>query len=148
MSENQEKTKVEQQTFYDSNGVLIGPHCYVRDEKGNVYHVNSSYQVIPQEGGAVLMLSNLLEEGEVTLLTPMEVLEQKHAKEGRRSGRGPGRPAKTDKHPEEGKIPRKEDLFPVSLEIVLAAIPDKALANELRKRGYTLTASKPVLICL
>lgn len=147
MSENQEKTKVDKPTFYDSTGAPICAHCYVRDEKGNVYHVNSSFQVIPQEGGAVLMLSNLLESGEVTILSPMEVLEMKRAKDKKRLVRGPGRPAKAEK-PSEGKLPQKEDLFPVSLEIVLAAIPDKALANELRKRGYTLTASKPVLVCL
>lgn len=144
MSENQAKTKVEKSTFYDSTGAPICPHCYVKDEKGNVYHVNSSFQVIPQEGGAVLMLSNLLESGEVTILSPMEVLEMKRKK---RLVRGPGRPARAEK-PSEGKLPQKEDLFPVSLDIVLAAIPDKALAEELRKRGYTLTASKPVLICL
>lgn len=139
--------KAEQSTFYDSDGALIGAHCYVKDEKGNVYYVTTSYQVIPEQGGAVLMLSNLLEDGEVTLLTPKEVLEYKKARSARFVRRTPDRSVKTDK-PEEGKVPSKEDLYPVSLDIVLAAIPDEALANELRKRGYTLTASKPILICL
>ena len=138
MFSKKEKKNADKSKYFDSKGNPIGIHSYVKDGEGNIYNVNSSFQVIPEEGGAVLMLSNLLDSTEVTLLSPIEVLQLKKAKEERRSSVAAHKP----------DAPEKKDLFPVSLEVVLAAIPDKALADELRKRGYTLTASKPVLICL
>jgi hypothetical protein len=39
-------------------------------------------------------------------------------------------------------------MMPVSITMVLSAIPDKALVDELRRRGYTLSASKIVFIQL
>ena len=138
MFSKKEKKSADKPKFFDCKGNPINAHSYVKDGEGNIYSVNSSFQVIPEEGGAVLMLSNLLDSTEVTVLSPIEVLRLKKAKEERRSAKAAAKQ----------ESPDKKDLFPVSLEVVLAAIPDKALADELRKRGYTLTASKPMLICL
>lgn len=38
------------------------------------------------------------------------------------------------------------DIHPVTEEMILSVLPDDALANELRRRGYTLCAVRPALI--
>ena len=50
--------------------------------------------------------------------------------------------------PEEEEKPAQEELSPVSMRMVLTAIPDDVLAQELRRRGYYLTAVKPALVQL
>jgi hypothetical protein len=148
----QEKTKQTgvDTTFKDINGNAIRVHNYIRDGEGQLYFINSHCQAVPEGGEApAVELAKLVAFSDVTLLTPAEVLEvHKPAAKPRR-----GRHARAKEAPEaesqqaaQEKVP--DDMLPVSITMVLSAIPDKALADELRRRGYTLSASKPVFIQL
>lgn len=140
-------------TFKDINGNAIRVHSYIRDGEGQLYFINSHCQAVPEGGDApAVELAKLVEGSEVTLLTSEEVLDvHKPALEQRRR-RLRQRRAKEgadDAPAQEGKGPEvPEGMMPVSITMVLSAIPDKALADELRRRGYTLSASKPVFIQL
>ena len=138
-------------TFKDINGNAIRVHSYIRDGEGQLYFINSHCQAVPEGGEApAVELAKLVEGSEVTLLTPEEVLNvNKPAQKPRRSRLRPRRQETADAPAQEGKGPEvPEGMMPVSITMVLSAIPDKVLAEELRRRGYTLSASKPVFIQL
>lgn len=140
-------------TFKDINGNAIRVHSYIRDGEGQLYFINSHCQAVPEGGDApAVELAKLVEGSEVTLLTSEEVLDvHKPALEQRRRRLRPRRAKEgADAAPtQEGKGPEvPEGMLPVSITMVLSAIPDKALVDELRRRGYTLSASKIVFIQL
>ena len=140
-------------TFKDINGNAIRVHSYIRDGEGQLYFINSHCQAVPEGGEApAVELAKLVEGSEVTLLTSEEVLDvHKPALEQRRRRLRPRRAKEGDDAApaQEGKGPEvPEGMMPVSITMVLSAIPDKVLAEELRRRGYTLSASKPVFIQL
>jgi hypothetical protein len=140
-------------TFKDINGNAIRVHSYIRDGEGQLYFINSHCQAVPEGGEApAVELAKLVEGSEVTLLTSEEVLDvHKPALEQRRRRLRPRRAKEGDDAApaQEGKGPEvPEGMLPVSITMVLSALPDKVLAEELRRRGYTLSASKPVFIQL
>lgn len=138
-------------TFKDINGNTIRVHSYIRDGEGQLYFINSHCQAVPEGGDApAVELAKLVEGSEVTLLTPEEVLDVHKPAQKPRRGRHARAKEGADAAPaQEGKGPEvPEGMMPVSITMVLSAIPDKALADELRRRGYTLSASKPVFIQL
>lgn len=138
-------------TFKDINGNAIRVHSYIRDREGQLYFINSHCQAVPEGGEApAVELAKLVESSEVTLLTSEEVLDVHKPAQKPRRGRHARAKEGADAAPaQEGKGPEAPDgMLPVSITMVLSAIPDKALADELRRRGYTLSASKPVFIQL
>lgn len=155
--------------FKDLNGDPIKVHDYVKDADGNRYYINSHCQAVPDGSDAPAKeLERLLQDSPVKIMNIEEVLEVKPVEKRRRGGR-----RKADKDPEEdlrkaaaeaeerakeeaakeakaaALAAAKEgmnDLHPVTEEIILSVIPDDKLANELRRRGYTLCAVRPALI--
>ena len=146
MSENTNAAGV-QKTFQDKEGKAITPNSFIKDENGNVYSVNRHYQAIPAMGeeAPAVELSSLLENSAVTVMSAKEVLEC-GPKVLKRRGRG--RQPKPETPLVKDLEHNANNLQPAPLELVLAAIPSDALANELRRRGYTLCAVKPALINL
>ena len=134
-------------SFKDKNGAPIHVHSYVKDDEGNMYYINSHAQAVPDGGDApAVELSRLMETTGLTSMSADEVLKMPRPGVRRRRGR---KPAKEEQAPE-GKAEEaqesQEALVPVTTEIILTVVPDNELANELRRRGYTLCAVKPALI--
>lgn len=150
-------------TFNDNDGTPIKIHDYVKDADGNRYYINSACQAVPDGSEApAVELGSLIEKGPVYVMSIEEVLNMNHQETRRRRGGRRSKPAaeeprQEEKKPEEkkpeagsdaqGAVPG-EPLSPVNETMVLSVIPDDALANELRRRGYYLTAVKPALISL
>lgn len=145
-------------TFHDKDGKSIRVHSYIKDGEGMVYYINSHCQAVPEDEAPAVELAKLVESTEVTCLTAEEVLSVQKP-EPRRRGRRPrnqeGRPAVVSpaEQPVHGKDAgeaqaQQEALIPFDLKVVLSAIPDKILADELRRRGYSLCAVKPAFIQL
>lgn len=132
------------ESYTDRWGAPIKPHCYLADNSGRIYMVNSHYQAVPQDENApALELSALLKDEQVRVLKPEEVL--------RFSKPGAGAAAGVNK---EGKVQQILDAEAERLKVeqntavtmVLQTVPDTRLAEELRRRGYHVTAVKPALI--
>ena len=146
MSENTNDSGV-QKTFQDKEGKPIAPNSFIKDENGNVYSVNRHYQAVPTAGedAPAVELSSLLENSAVTVMSAKEVLEC-GTKVFKRRGRG--RQPKLEREMSQSPEHLDGNLVPAPLDLVLASIPSNELANELRRRGYTLCAVKPALINL
>jgi len=131
-------------TYKDKDGKTILVHSYVKDGDGNKYFINGYCQAVPVGNDAPAMeLSKLLETSEVSVLGAEEVLNvgtagSQHLRR-RRKHKEPD-PADSEGEP--------AALQPVDMRMVLSVIPDDALAGELRRRGYCVTAVKPALISL
>ena len=151
-------------TFHDKDGKSIRVHSYIKDGEGMVYYINSHCQAVPEDEAPAVELAKLVESTEVTCLTADEVLSVQKP-EPRRRGRGrrartpegnavaSQEPAPSAEQPAPGKDAgeapaQQEALLPFDLKVVLSAIPDKILADELRRRGYSLCAVKPAFIQL
>ena len=152
--------------YKDKDGNVIKVHDYVQDGNGTRYFINTYCQAVPEGDGAAVELSRLIEESPVTLMTIEDVLNMKTPVATRRRGgrRKKEAPAAEEKKPKVLK-PKKpadtaapaeeehhqeavnrEQLVPVDENMVLSVFPDDVLANELRRRGYTLCAVRPVLM--
>lgn len=124
------------ESYTDRWGTPIKPHCYLADNAGRVYMVNSHYQAVPQDENApAVELAVLLQDEKVRVLKPEEVL--KFNKPGAKGNA-------MEILDEEAERRKREENTAVN--IVLQAIPDTRLADELRRRGYHVTAVKPALI--
>lgn len=162
--------------FKDKEGNPILVHNHVADTAGAVYFVNAYSQAVPIDDGVAVELDRLIRDGGVRLLSPEEVLKldslKKEDLQKRRSGRraskkapaeagqdNAGEAAAGDHEPKaEGLAEAKQDAaapaskkpsdedFQAELKLVLNAIPDKVLADELRRRGYVFSAVKPVIL--
>ena len=159
-------------TFNDKDGNPIKIHDYVKDAEGNRYYINSHCQAVPEGGDApAVELERLIETSEVSVMSIEEVLDMKPQVERRRRG---GRRKKEDpaeQAAEQAKVEaearkaqeeaeaaakaaaaeaartaREGEMHPVTEQMLLGVIPDDVLANELRRRGYTLCAVRPALI--
>ena len=145
----------------EGNRYYINSHCQAVPEVGDAPAVE---------------LASLVEEASITVLSAEEVLNAPRVERKRRGGRRKKEDAqraqqaiedfereraqkeaaaKAAKEAEEaaaraaqeaGAQEGRNNLSPVSLDLVLNVIPDDALANELRRRGYTLCAVRPALI--
>lgn len=138
-------------SFKDKDGAPITVHSYVKDAEGRKYYINSHLQAVPDDDAPAVELSRLLESSEVTVMTAKEVLES-HSEE-KRVRRARRRRASQESEeaipPVKVETPEdKETLNPVTMQMLLSAIPDNILADELRRRGYYLTAVKPALVQL
>ena len=148
--------------FKDMNGEVIKVHDYVKDSEGRHYYINGSCQAVPDGfDGPAIELSRLLEQTKLCIMTIEEVLDMKPAVEPRRRG-GRRKKGATEKPAEDTQKPADEqsregvdqndasgehhDLSPATMQMVVSVIPDDVLANELRRRGYTLCAVRPALI--
>ena len=145
--------------FKDKDGNVIKVHDYVKDAEGNRYYVNSHCQAVPESEAPAVELSRLIEDTQVSVMSIEEVLNMDKAVAVRRRG---GRRKKVEAEPRkasceaapenlekaaaEAKEEDKEPLNPVTEEMILSVLPDNVLANELRRRGYTLCAVRPALI--
>ena len=143
--------------FKDKDGDVIKIHDYVKDAAGNRYYINSHCQAVPADGSdaPAVELARMVEEAQVKVMTIQEVLNMRQPVERRRRG---GRKPKAEVKPEPEQKPEekpaaeaapqdgKEGLTPVTEEMILSVLPDNVLANELRRRGYTLCAVRPALI--
>ena len=124
------------ESYTDRWGAPIKPHCYLADNSGRIYMVNSHYQAVPQDENApALELSALLKDEQVRVLKPEEVL--RFSKPGAQGNA-------MEILDEEAERRKREENTAVN--IVLQAVPDTRLADELRRRGYHVTAVKPALI--
>ena len=139
------KTSGVKTLFNDSKGNPIHMHDYVKDSAGNCYFINSHYQAVPygdNQDAAALSLDGLMKQGPVTIMSPEEVLAVNY---------GSGRP-KAAKAPKDAQAEKKVDkesaASPVDMGIVLSSISEVALVDELRRRGYYVTAVKPAFIQL
>lgn len=147
-------------SFKDKDGNPIKVHDYVKDADGNRYYVNSSCQAVPDGSDApAVELSRLISEKEVSIMSIEEVLNiEKPVVTRRRGGRrkkveaepgkasGKAAPESLEKAAAEAKKEDMDPLHPVTEEMLLSVLPDNVLANELRRRGYTLCAVRPALI--
>lgn len=125
-------------TFTDRLGTPIEIHSYLADDSGRVYFVNSHCQAVPSndEDAPAVALSDFLKDHQVRVLTADEVLSI-NAKGG--SSNRAGGEAGAAGAPRRPGSPRSPESF-------LPEIADKALADELRRRGYHVTAVKPAII--
>ena len=159
-------------TFNDKDGNPIKIHDYVKDAEGNRYYINSHCQAVPEGGDApAVELERLIETSEVSVMSIEEVLDMKPQVERRRrggrrkkedSGQQPAEQAKVEAEArkaqeeaeaaakaaaaEAARTAREGEMHPVTEQMLLGVIPDDVLANELRRRGYTLCAVRPALI--
>ena len=124
-------------TYTDRWCTPIKVHCYLADNGGHIYMVNSHYQAVPQDEDAPAISLDDLDTTKVRVLKPEEVLSVQ---------------ARTGKHEEKPdvalvKSEKEEEVrAAANMFVVLQGIPDKMLADELRRRGYFVTAVKPALI--
>lgn len=157
--------------FKDKDGNVIKIHDYVIDSDGNRYYVNSHCQAVPEGNEAPAKeLRSLLEESQVSIMSIEELLRKKPEERRRRGGRRKASPERTaeeiekeaaEKAAEAERLAKAaaeasvraaggerplNDLHPVTDQMLLSIIPDDVLANELRRRGYTLCAVRPALI--
>ena len=156
----------------DNEGKAITVHCYVADERGDRYYINSYCQAVPVGEGVATPLEDLVKAQKVRVLSPEEAVQMFAAKNGvpakkvkaaepAKKGRGgrekAAKPAaeqpaqKPAEAPENAPKPgEKAEIsdaeIKAELEMLLAAIPDKLLAAELRRRGFVFSAVKPVVI--
>lgn len=124
------------ESYTDRWGTPIKPHCYLADNGGRVYMVNSHYQAVPQDENApAVELAVLLQDEKVRVLKPEEVL--KFNKPGAQGNA-------MEILDEEAERRKMEEIAAVN--IMLQSVPAPRLADELRRRGYHVTAVKPALI--
>ena len=147
MAKKQETSSGMPTPFKDQNGEVIKVHDYVKDSEGNRYYINSSCQAVPDgDEGPAIELTRLVEKTQLHIMSIEEVLNiEKHVETKRRGGRrkaGQEKPSE-EEHNASGE---QRDLHPVTEQMLLSVIPDDILANELRRRGYTLCAVRPALI--
>lgn len=159
MEENSQKKGIDTM-FKDKAGNPIGAHSYVKDGNGRLYFINSHMQAVPDwEDAPAVELKQLAESSEITLMSATDVMEHRKAMQerprrgGRRARKTPAEPEKRveneeAKHVPTEAAPAREELFPATMQLVISAIPDNVLADELRRRGYTLCAVKPALLTL
>ena len=150
--------------FTDKDGKPILVHAYVADEAGAVYLINAYSQAVPTADGVAVELDRLMKDGPVRVLSAQETLEL-NAKAGK--AQQPEKKPRTlrtrkpaaEAAPEPAAAPKpeaaredreteglsKEDIK-ASLAVIIGTIPDKMLADELRRRGYVFSAVKPVIL--
>ena len=118
-------------TFYDKDGKPIPVHGHI-SSGGELYFINSYCQAVPYSDAPAQDLSELVKEGDVKLLTAEEVLAfQAPALDNVRRCRRRNRT-------ESPKEPATSPDF--------STATDAQLAEELRRRGYHVTAVKPAII--
>ena len=130
-------------SYEDRWGKPITVHCYLADNAGRIYMVNSHYQAVPQDEDApAVMLEDLLKDNEVRVLTPEEVL--RYVGNAHADSKPAEQPGADDDL--KRKVAALRDDADAAVTVVLSGIPDTRLANELRRRGYHVTAVKPAII--
>lgn len=162
----------------DKNGRDICVHHNIADSAGAVYYVNSYCQAVPRDEGAATDLADLIERehGDVRVLSADELFsnisadaKDAGAKKQRKPRRkaadipsdsqpsvAPEVPAEAKEtalkeKPAEDPVPNEKQVpadIPADMALVLQAIPDRALAEELHRRGYVFTAVKPIILTL
>lgn len=159
MEENSQKKGIDTM-FKDKDGKTIEVHSYVKDESGRLYFINSHLQAVPDGDEApAVELQQLADSSELTVMGAAEVLAHREAMKekprrgGRRARKTPAEPEKRVETEEAKHVPaeaahEREELFPATMQLVISAIPDNVLAEELRRRGYYLCAVKPALLTL
>ena len=153
----------------DRDGKAITVHSYIADESGERYYVNAFCQAVPVGEGAAVPLEDLVKGTPVRLLTAAEVLQLENAKKGvsttkatsseKKERKARTRAAKPDagqlepdapEEPEKGAEQANDDVSDdtvrAEINMVIQMIPDRLLADELRRRGYVFSAVKPVVI--
>ena len=153
----------------DNEGKAITVHCYVADERGDKYYINSYCQAVPVGEGVATPLEDLVKSQKVRVLSPEEAVQMFAAKNGvpakkvkaeepaKKDRKKAAKPAAEQPAPEPAEAPenapkpgKKAEIsdaeIKAELEMLMQAIPDKMLADELRRRGFVFSAVKPVVI--
>ena len=142
--------------FHDKDGNAIRVHSYIKDREGRIYYINTHCQAVPDGDEApAVELAKLVESSEVTCMSAEEVLNIPRTTPRSRRGRKVRTKSHHTEEPvvaapgNEPTIPAEQSpLCPADIQLMLAVIPDKALADELRRRGYSLCAVRPAFIQL
>lgn len=128
--------------FTDRWGNPIEIHSYLADDSGRVYFVNSHCQAVPSndEDAPAVALSDFLKDHQVRVLTAEEVLSiNAQGGSSKRTGSGAGAAERRVHRAGQEATERSPESF-------LPEVADKALADELRRRGYHVTAVKPAIV--
>ena len=150
------KMKTGEETPYkDRDGKAIKVHSYVADATGARYYINSACQAVPVGEGAAVPLEELVNDKElgVRLLSAAEVVkletersattrETPSANQARIDKKNDEEAARATKDAAAGKKEEEvtDDDIRKELEMLLKFMPDKMLADELKRRGYMLQA--------
>lgn len=137
----------EDTSLKDKDGKAILVHSHVADAKGDIYRVNAFLQAVPIGDGVAVQLADLLRTGEVRVLTAQEVLEMQASKPA------PADAVKLRRRKKDLPSPEIRQDNPggadpsvlAELSMVISTIPDKMLADELRRRGYVFSAARLVI---
>ena len=145
----------EETPYKDRDGKAIKVHSYVADATGARYYINSACQAVPVGEGAAVPLEELVNDKElgVRLLSAAEVgkletersattRETTAAKQARIDKKNDEEAARATKDAAAGKEEEEvtDDDVKKELEMLLKFMPDKMLADELKRRGYLLQA--------
>ena len=136
----------------DKDGKAILVHSHVADAKGDIYRVNAFLQAVPLGDGVAVQLADLLRTGEVRVLTAQEVLEMQASKPAPAAAAARSRRRKKELLPPAASASAESqpsgDADPgvlAEISMVISTIPDKMLADELRRRGYVFSAARLVI---
>ena len=145
----------EETPYKDRDGKAIKVHSYVADATGARYFINSACQAVPVGEGAAVPLEELVNDKElgVRLLSAAEVgkletersastRETPAAKQARIDKKNDEEAARATKDAAAGREEEEvtDDDVKKELEMLLKFMPDKMLADELKRRGYLLQA--------
>ena len=145
----------EETPYKDRDGKAIKVHSYVADATGARYFINSACQAVPVGEGAAVPLEELVNDKElgVRLLSAAEVgkletersastRETPAAKQARIDKKNDEEAARATKDEAAGREEEEvtDDDVKKELEMLLKFMPDKMLADELKRRGYLLQA--------
>lgn len=141
----------EDTSLKDKDGKAILVHSHVADAKGDIYLVNAFLQAVPIGDGVAVQLADLLRTGEVRVLTAQEVLEMQASKPAPAAAARSRRRKKEQLPPAASASAESQpsgDADPgvlAEISMVISTIPDKMLADELRRRGYVFSAARLVI---
>jgi len=145
-------------TFVDLDknygNLCVGDH--VRDADGNIYKIDSYARAVNTKDKSVHTLKSLKEPTYYAVHEDKETVEKTTPVEAPAEAAGTSladnairfatRNRKEARAPRERKEPRSKES--ASAQVTLAEATDQMLADELRRRGYKLTAKKTVNIKL
>ena len=104
----------EDTTLKDKDGKAITVHCYVADESGTSYYINSFCQAVPTGEGAATPLEDLVKAHQLRVLSATEVLQIQAAKIGVPAKKAAAAAAKAEEPEKKGRKVRLKVLKPAA----------------------------------
>ena len=96
----------------DKDGKAITVHCYVADEGGSSYYINSFCQAVPTGEGVATPLEDLVKAHQLRVLSATEVLQIQAAKSGISAKKAAAAAAKAGEPEKKARKPRLKVLKP------------------------------------